>query len=319
MIQSYAIVEGPRWPASRVKLIADCRKVGAGIVEGLVKAGWDELQADPEVPVYKSVPEGTIFPPPQRQSESFTKADFNDVTGLDFIRSVVRTIAAQDKLPVDFPGEDGKPSGALKAALAAPVHVETEGDIVWAGFANREQLDRETAYQAKLILRRHLVTDNERGRPPDYTKSPVRAKQPHNDKQFLWWNWKEKRWKSWAVLALPSGQTRGIDGSGAPMIDAWRGSIWGGSGYWADVEFGTEGYQPQLDGAGVPAEGDSMVSFYLNAGGGIGVVKSQSRGGSTGIPARRFLARAAMTVARGVNDAAKAEFGELLMDELGEW
>jgi hypothetical protein len=243
--------------------------------------------------------EGEVFPsPPQRRRPGQTYAKLGHRR---WYASVAKTLALQyPHLQIDHPAADG-----LENILrSGGTTVYLDGRVMIGGLADRDYLDRATAYHARVLFRWHEPTPEERGpHSMDPSRRPTHIQHP----QVMWWYWDQERlgWHTFSLAGLSSGAQQRIGDFGSPMSSSWRGDIPSGAGYWADYEFGTEDRQI-LDA--MPRDGENITSAMLRYGVGRQTVTVVDDALVTnGIRARRYLYHGALMMNRFVRSEKCSE------------
>lgn len=251
----FDIEKTPSWEQTKKRLLDTVRQVSKEVVsEHVIRA--QAISIDATIAAFGETHWNgeALTTPPERRKQAGEQ--LSGPTGLAWVQTVVETLAQQYGINIRRPG-----SRALIEEVANILDpIETEEHFIM-GYASRSRLDKATQYEARIMLRNHLPTNQDRGRESHNQKEP--KMRPHPTKpQLLWWNWDEQKWQSASIVGFADGSSSNPFGRGRAR-SGWRGKIPGGSGYWADQEFGTMGNQvsPRL----IPKEGESFAEVYLSA------------------------------------------------------
>ena len=256
---------GPSWISCKAELATAAKRAFVGTAA--IQLNLSKQVAVENAPVYEPT-NARALPRPTRQSErEFANMPNHHISGRAWIETVVKTLAVQNPgLGITDPVPD-----KLRSTLASS-RVTVDNDEGTVSLFNRRELDAATAYTSRIIIR-------------GMKTQPVGSGRTVKHGQLLWYDWDKNRWETASFVAHPDGSV-GYLGTYSRIEGDWHGKIPGGSGYWAEQEFGTEGLQR----AEFLEEDNLFIAYAGHAGTSLEVVKSRSL---TGIPGRLFITRAA--------------------------
>lgn len=310
MTATLELVELPRWRQTQASVLDAAAKAASATLRESVESARQFLlfsqktNSKQPVPVAKP-PNAPLTAPPERVRDEFGNANQNYVHNQrpnEWFETIVATLR-DSKWGWGLEGEvdEVEPARLLRALEASNIGTEVSSDRVVVGFAGRSELDAATRYNAKLLIRPGI--------------NPFRTDDKNPAKpQLLWWNWDKQKWDSASVIASSDGSVRIVpDTSGnASGISRWRGSIEPGTGYWADVEFGTQ--LRQVPSQFVPKKGESLIALYVGQGKALALPTDS---GGLGVKPRLFLSETAVQLIGDVRSPKKsAEYTQAVRREL---